>query len=107
MKRETLSRLSLLGFDSYADYLASPIWLDFRRRYFASGFPKTCLVCNSREVTLHHITYRRLGNEKFSDVLPLCWPHHEAVHKWLRKRRMSVELTRLAVNALASRRESS
>lgn len=41
----------------------------------------TCKVCGAKdEVTLHHLTYERLGNERDDDLIPLCWTHHGSFH---------------------------
>lgn len=94
-------RLNSLGFASYADYLASPHWLGFRREYKRSGSRMTCLVCDGSPIQLHHQTYVRIGRERFSDVVPLCRSHHEAVHEWLKTSgRAFVEYTHEAVAAL-------
>jgi hypothetical protein len=85
-------RLPNLGFTSYAEYLASDHWKDFRSRYLLSpSTPKRCLVCKSDLITLHHVTYGTLGEELFEDVIPLCWPHHDAVHKCLKRHNLPLE----------------
>jgi hypothetical protein len=94
-------RLKQLGFASYAGYLESDGWKAFRVRYRDAGNRMTCLVCSSRPIQLHHRTYVRLGCEEFGDVTPLCRPHHEAVHDWLKTSgRIFVEYTHEAVAAL-------
>lgn len=68
--------------DKYDAYITSSRWRAFRRRYFASKMPHDCVACGSAtEVTLHHLTYRRLGSERLTDVAPLCWPCHERLHR--------------------------
>ena len=61
-------------------YIGSKRWAKRRRRYYAMN-PNVCEVCGSRDkLTLHHLTYERLGMEDDKDLVPLCWPHHEALH---------------------------
>jgi hypothetical protein len=93
-------RLRLVGFSTYADYLKSAGWLEFRRRYFASGKTKRCCMCDCRNVQLHHKTYVRLGMELFDDVIPLCHGHHDQVHAWLKAKGLPVEETPQAIDAM-------
>lgn len=92
-----------LGFASYDEYLASNIWREFRGRYAAAGRPSLCAVCGCGKVTLHHVTYERVGCERFDDVMPLCWTHHKAVHRWLDNARLPVEASQRAVASIRER----
>lgn len=65
----------------YQQYIASPQWSAFKASYFATH-ARACAVCGARQVQLHHMTYARLGYEHPSDVVPLCEPHHRAVHDY-------------------------
>lgn len=94
------SQLAALGFKTYKDYLAGPHWHRFRLSYRSSGLSQRCAVCGSVRYDLHHTTYVRLGRERLSDVLPLCRTHHVAVHEWLRKKRLAVEQSYMAVEDL-------
>jgi hypothetical protein len=96
-------RLAALGFGSYADYLASPHWQDFKRAYRASGRPMSCVVCGAKPIQLHHHTYQRLGAEDVLDVSPLCREHHVAVHDWLKANGKMVNATHKAVAELGGR----
>jgi hypothetical protein len=94
-------RLESLGFKSYADYLTSDHWKDFRQRYKDAGRPMGCVICAKTFVQLHHVTYVRLGEELFDDVIPVCRPHHVAIHDWLKASgRVFVTYTHEAVAAL-------
>lgn len=93
-------RLSKLGFDSYKSYLESDHWKEFRSRYLSSGMPRACRVCNSRRIELHHINYDRIGNEEFSDIMPLCAGHHEQVHAKLKSAKKPVSETAWAIQFL-------
>lgn len=93
-------RLQSLGFATYAAYLASPHWADFRRRYSESGRSVKCAVCDSTRISLHHHTYARLGNESFDDVVPLCRGHHVAVHEMITASGGKMSFSREAVSRL-------
>ncbi len=73
-------RLSPLGFTNYAEYLASEHWQDVRRLYRESDRPQRCR-CGARGAHLHHLTYERLGAELLTDLLLLCQPCHERIHR--------------------------
>jgi 5-methylcytosine-specific restriction endonuclease McrA len=72
--------------DEYAAYIRSAEWQAVRQRYFASpGMPQFCMVCGSSAFDLHHMTYRRLGHERLSDLWPLCREHHLGVHALMKE----------------------
>lgn len=74
-------KLTALGFSSYEAYQRSSWWKRFRSLYAAEhGLPKQCLACGSKDFQLHHITYKRLGRELLTDVIPLCGDHHLQIH---------------------------
>lgn len=75
-------RLKQLGFTTYQSYLASDLWHKFKEIYFSSSMPRTCMGCRNSIVMLHHITYQRLGEERLSDVIPLCFKCHRKVHRF-------------------------
>jgi hypothetical protein len=85
--------LAKYGYTSYANYLQSGHWLDFRKRYRASGLPQRCAVCPEPSYDLHHKTYVRIGCEQLTDVVPLCRDCHKEVHRILDARRWPVEKT--------------
>src|SRR5690348_9129199 len=93
-------RLRSVGFSSYADYLKSDHWREFKVKYRASGASVWCAVCGGGGIQLHHHTYERLGCELPTDVTPLCRGHHEAVHEWLKVRGRGVGHTAQAVSAI-------
>lgn len=93
-------RVKCLGFASYDAYLESDHWRDFKERYQKSGASTRCRVCGHPHTQLHHRTYQNVGNEAFGDVVPLCRPHHEAVHTWLKDNKKSLRHTDEAILAL-------
>lgn len=96
------AKLRDLGFATYADYLASDLWLHFKSTYKRSNRPQRCMVCQSNQIELHHNDYSRLGCEKLTDVVPLCREHHEAVHAVLTQRLWQVDKTTDAIAFLLS-----
>jgi hypothetical protein len=76
--------LRKLGYDNYMAYLLSPEWASVRERYRTSEsnkLPQKCVVCSDSHFDLHHRTYKRLGAELLSDLVPLCRLHHEELHR--------------------------
>ena len=71
----------------YAEYMASAAGHMRRRRWVEdeeqrTGKPVCCAVCGSEEWDdLHHLTYDRMGRERHGDMVAMCRPHHEQVHR--------------------------
>lgn len=68
----------------YRSYINSPSWRSVRERFWASGLPKSCYCCGTPRhpgMHLHHRTYKNLGNERLMDLVPLCKPCHDEVHR--------------------------
>jgi hypothetical protein len=71
-----------LGFQTYQDYLASPLW----RRIKAEELLKAgrrCAACKSETGIVHHRDYRPrvlLGDDR-SALVVLCEPCHTEVHR--------------------------
>jgi hypothetical protein len=89
------SRLHLLGYRVYVDYLASPHWLDVKARWKAGNLFKGWVChsygCDSREgLSLHHWTYERLGSEDLSDLILVCRDCHQHIHR-LERRGMALD----------------
>ena len=65
----------------YVVYLHSPLWRARRWIWIlqAAGRCQNC-GCRRRRLTIHHLSYKRLGRERRSDVAVLCWPCHQARH---------------------------
>lgn len=89
--------------NGYEDYLASPKWRERRRRWARESGKGVlvCFVCGHDGLChLHHLTYERLGDEPFEDLIALCAGHHEAVHELLRERRWPAARTFDAIRAI-------
>ena len=61
-------------------YMQSDAWKAKREEYRESGLPQDCQGCGAFYVELHHVTYRRLGNESLRDLVPVCRRCHQAIH---------------------------
>lgn len=73
--------LAELGFQSYAEYLASPRWRQLKAKLLHGRF---CEVCQKRSARVpHHLTYFRVGEEKAEDFLLVCRQCHEMIHREL------------------------
>lgn len=64
-------------------YLQGSHWRQFRTSWWQTHPGARCARCGSsaRPMDLHHLTYRRLGHERPSDVIPLHRTCHQAVHR--------------------------
>lgn len=80
-KRESES--SLWWFE-YNKYLKSPKWKEFRLLIIRL-YDHSCQRCKNRFskrfLQIHHLHYGTLGNEKPEDVLLVCKPCHEKIHR--------------------------
>lgn len=82
-RRAREARLRRLGFASYDAFIASPLWRAKRDEYWSDPDTlKDCSVCGSDGpgLALHHRTYERVGDERLSDLTPVCPACHTMVH---------------------------
>jgi 5-methylcytosine-specific restriction endonuclease McrA len=72
---------SLLGGHmDYAEYRQSPEWRK-KAREAKSRAGWQCALCTGQELLeAHHRTYARLGRERISDLVVLCWKCHRKHH---------------------------
>lgn len=72
--------LHSLGFQSYKDYLCSPLWRLIRARVFQQK-GRLCLLCGSSATELHHHRYHRndLIGKKTKFIDPICRECHEKI----------------------------
>lgn len=80
-------KLRELGFQNYNQYLKSQHWQNIRNRYYKSKLPKrinnicVCRVCEQdKPLSLHHRTYKNMGNERLNDLILLCSECHHLAH---------------------------
>lgn len=63
----------------YQEYLAGDRWRNLKVRY--AGAKACCCACKFKgSLTLHHISYERLGREATGDLIVLCHPCHHRLH---------------------------
>jgi hypothetical protein len=93
-------RLRRLGFTSYAAYLRSDHWAEFRSAYRASNKPQFCIACYRKDYQLHHRSYSRIGCELMNDVIPLCSDCHKKVHAWLKDHGTNLQATHFALRKI-------
>lgn len=64
----------------YREYLKSTKWAG-KRDYAIWHAGDECDECADTErLTVHHITYERIGDERPEDLQCLCWPCHRNKH---------------------------
>lgn len=64
----------------YSEYIKSNFWTQRKREYYKTH-KKECSVCKTtKNINLHHTSYRHVGFEKDNELLPLCDMHHEKYH---------------------------
>lgn len=69
---------------TYTEYIDSKEWLIKRTEVMANpyyGRHHECFICRKKEnLTVHHLTYDRLGNEREDDLIILCGYCHNQTH---------------------------
>jgi len=66
---------------NYSEYLNTKHWVALRSK-FKSKQVKECVMCGSiKNLNIHHMTYERLGNENFDDLVFLCKDCHTKLHE--------------------------
>lgn len=72
--------LKRIGFNSYASYLASPLWKRIRAEVFKAKGRK-CWLCDSAATQVHHRQYNKntLNGKRIRHLFPLCDECHERV----------------------------
>ncbi len=78
-KRERADALKRLGFDSYRQYIASPLWKSIRDRVLARDGHK-CVRCKKPARTVHHAHYGYdvLRGERIESLASACGSCHES-----------------------------
>jgi hypothetical protein len=65
----------------HSKYLKSNKWKK-KRREALDYHGAACASCGATDnLHIHHINYSHWGNEKMTDLIPLCEYHHNLVHK--------------------------
>lgn len=79
-----LKRTAELEFDGYSDYeeyLGSEKWAEKRQKVLRRDL-RRCQACLDSEATqVHHLTYDRIFEEPLFDLVSVCRPCHERLHR--------------------------
>lgn len=93
--------LGPLSQSAYYEYIQSSAWKLVRDRYRTSKQPQECLVCKSPwrpGFHLHHLTYKRLGCERLTDLRFVCVEHHKLIHEVFDDMKKKAEVHRARIN---------
>jgi 5-methylcytosine-specific restriction endonuclease McrA len=65
----------------YEARFRAPDWRLYRELLIVYRAENRCQRCRRKfcfdDLTLHHVTYDRLGRERLEDLVVCCWPCHE------------------------------
>ena len=79
MRQERYSNwYKAMGFKTYPDYLASPLWIEKRKSKLKQN--PYCEICGRKAIIAHHKNYENVGNERGRDLLSVCRICHEKIH---------------------------
>lgn len=94
VQKEKLSRCPR----TYKKYITSNFW-GRRKNDWYQKFGRKCVVCGSSEfVNLHHIVYKKFGEEKDEHLVCFCRNHHEKFHKLYGVKHSMVRETKEFIN---------
>ena len=66
----------------YKTYMLSPKWIA-TRNLVRTREGNTCQQCKSKhKIEVHHITYKNFGEEELKDLVCVCKPCHDLIHKY-------------------------
>jgi hypothetical protein len=75
---DTLNQHPLAGLQSYTQYVRKQSFPWRCRGSIYKEFYTWCQLCHGRKGTqLHHLTYKRLGQEDYADVVLVCGTCHK------------------------------
>lgn len=71
---------------SYENYIKSEEWKTRRNTFMSSLMHRsTCNVCGAtKNLHVHHRTYKNLGNEADNHLVTLCKKHHKECHDYIK-----------------------
>lgn len=79
---QSYTPINALGYDTYQDYLLSPIWFAIREIVFQEK-GRSCCLCGKYATQVHHDNYNTetMSGEDTSGLFPICKPcHHRIEH---------------------------
>lgn len=86
---------------NYREYIRSDEWRNKARDAITRSTGR-CAMCGTRKnLTVHHNTYERIGNELPTDLTVVCWKCHRRHH--LRDDKVNVKDVKSALSKAARR----
>ena len=87
------------------DYLKSEHWRRMRKHIYEK-YKGKCKKCgrafSSEHMNVHHLTYKRIGNEKDSDLTLLCETCHQLLHATRNKNRKPKQSNQITKKELSN-----
>lgn len=78
---------------TYEEYLKSEHWQKVKRKAKRRLNYQKCEFCESKNVELHHITYKWILTPfELRGIISLCRKHHQDVHDLAKEKNISVRL---------------
>ena len=62
------------------EYMKSDKWSAKRELVLKRDCYKCCSCNNTSNLEVHHLTYKRLGNERLKDLAVVCRTCHQKIH---------------------------
>ena len=62
---------------NYSEYLKSEWWQQLRTKRLKFDNWRCCMCGTGENLSVHHVTYERLGNEDLNDLITLCRDCHK------------------------------
>lgn len=69
-----------LWWQRYSEYLKSEEWHRIRERVLERDGWSCRITGNTKQLQVHHLTYRNVGREQESELITLCREAHEIIH---------------------------
>lgn len=87
------TRTLMLNGETYGDYLKSEHWAAVKAKAKKRPNYQKCECCESRQVDLHHTSYKHIRTpQELRVIIALCRQHHHEVHELAKTERISVRL---------------
>lgn len=72
--------LDYLRYMDYKEYIHSEHWAHFREQALVYANFKCSICDSSKNLSVHHKTYKNRGRETFNDVIVVCGECHAMIH---------------------------
>lgn len=91
--KDKMVSVKVQGNIKYSIYIKSKFWFKRRKAYFKTH-KRECYCCfSTKNIVLHHLSYKNLGNEPDEDLLSLCSTCHQDYHDTYGVKRVMVQET--------------